>query len=204
MTHELTWHVKAMTSYGWLIFALWFTLVAYWALAARAMRRSTGSRWIWWREIAVRLGLFALVVLVLQVAVIGHALPNARSFALSTTSMSMGRIGFLLALLGIGLAILGRDHLSRDRATPWSNETDPGLVTSGPYALVRHPIYGGMLLAMLGSAIGQSVLWLLPLIVYGPYFIRSARHEEAHLLERFPERYRDYMKRTKMLLPFLV
>jgi protein-S-isoprenylcysteine O-methyltransferase Ste14 len=193
-----------MTSYGWLIFALWLTLVAYWALAARAISRSTGSRWIWWREIAVRLGLFALVVLVLQVAVIGHALPNARLYGLTTTSMSMGRIGFLLALLGIGLAILGRDHLSRDRATPRSNEENPALVTSGPYALVRHPIYGGMLLAMLGSAIGQSVLWLLPLVVYGPYFLRSARREEARLIERFPEHYRAYMKRTKMLLPFVV
>jgi protein-S-isoprenylcysteine O-methyltransferase Ste14 len=78
------------------------------------------------------------------------------------------------------------------------------LVTTGPYAYVRHPIYSGMLLAMLGSAIGQSVLWLLPLSMYGPQFIFSARREERLLLEQFPERYGAYMKHTKMLLPFVL
>jgi len=77
-------------------------------------------------------------------------------------------------------------------------------VTTGPYAYVRHPIYGGMLLAIIGSAIGQSLFWLLPLVVYGPQFIVSARREEILLLEQFPHRYRDYMKRTRMLLPFVL
>jgi protein-S-isoprenylcysteine O-methyltransferase Ste14 len=192
-----------MTSYGWLIFALWFTLVAYWGLATHAARRAVGGRWLWWREIAVRLGLFALVVLALQVALIGHVLPNAGLNALNT-STRLGRIGFVLSLLGIGLAILGRDHLSRGRATPMFNAGNPELVTTGPYAFVRHPIYGGMLLAMLGSAIGQSILWLLPLIVYAPHFIQSARREEQRLSEQFPERYRAYMQHTKMLLPFVI
>jgi protein-S-isoprenylcysteine O-methyltransferase Ste14 len=57
---------------------------------------------------------------------------------------------------------------------------------------------------MLGSAIGQSLLWLLPLIVYGPHFIHSARQEEKLLLEQFPQHYRAYMKQTKMLLPFVL
>ena len=192
-----------MTSYGWLIFALWCALVAYWGLATHAARRAIGGRWIWWREIAVRLGFFALVVLALQVARIGHVLPNARLDVLNT-SLRMGRIGCALAVLGIGLAILGRDYLSRSRAMPMLNEEGPELVTTGPYAFVRHPIYGGLLLAMLGSAIGQSVLWLLPLLVYAPHFIRSARREEQRLRERFPERYRTYMKHTKMLLPFVI
>jgi protein-S-isoprenylcysteine O-methyltransferase Ste14 len=192
-----------MTIYGWLIFALWLTLVAYWSLSASAVNRSIGSRWIWWREIAIRLGFFALVVLTLRVAVLGHALPNAPLYALNT-SMLMGLIGFVLSLLGIGLAILARACLIRSWGRSMSNKENPELVTTGPYTLVRHPIYGGMLLAILGSAIGQSVFWLLPLIVYGPYFIRSARREENVLIERFPERYRAYMKQTKMLLPFVL
>jgi protein-S-isoprenylcysteine O-methyltransferase Ste14 len=51
---------------------------------------------------------------------------------------------------------------------------------------------------------GQSLLWLLPLVVYGPQLVLSARREETFLLRRFPERYRDYMKRTRMLLPFVL
>jgi len=84
------------------------------------------------------------------------------------------------------------------------SEEPAELVTTGPYALVRHPIYGGMLLAMLGSALAQSLLWLAPLLVYGPLFIRSARREERLLLERFPQRYPGYLKRTKMLVPFVL
>ena len=116
----------------------------------------------------------------------------------------MGLIGFVFCVLGIGLAMLGRAYLDRNCGMPKSKNENAELVTTGPYALVRHPIYSGMLLAMLGSAIGQSVLWLLPLIVYGPHFILSARREETLLIEQCPERYRAYMKRTKMLLPFVL
>jgi protein-S-isoprenylcysteine O-methyltransferase Ste14 len=47
-------------------------------------------------------------------------------------------------------------------------------------------------------------LWILPLMLYGPAFISGARREERRLSEQFPERYRAYMKRTSMLLPFVV
>ncbi len=193
----------AMTIYGWLIFALWLTLVAYWGLAAAAVTRSTGRRWAWWREIALRLGLFALVVPALRVAVVADALPNVRLYALNN-GMLIELVGFALSVLGIGLAILGRVYLGRNWGMPISNEENRELVTTGPYAFVRHPIYGGMLLAMIGSAIGQSIFWLLPLIVYGPHFILSARREEKLLIEQFPIRYRVYMKRTKMLLPLVL
>ena len=191
-----------MTPCGWVIFALWFILVGYWCLSARAVKRSIG-RWIWWREIALRLGLFAFVVPALQVSAAGHALPDAPRYALST-SLLAGVIGIVLCVLGIGIAILGRASLGHSWAVPSPLTGGPELVTAGPYAYVRHPIYAGMLLAMLGSSIGQSLLWLLPLIVYGPHFIQSARREERLLLEQYPERYRAYMKQTKMLLPFVL
>jgi protein-S-isoprenylcysteine O-methyltransferase Ste14 len=190
-----------MTIYGWLVFALWLTLVAYWSLATAALMRGIGRRWIWWREIAVRLGFFALVVLALRVAVSGHVFPDEGLFPFNSR-MLMGLIGFVCSAFGIGLAILARAHLGR--SWPMSNGEDPTLITTGPYALVRHPLYGGLLLAILGSAIAQSSLWLLPLIVYGPSFIRGARREERLLIERYPDRYPAYMKRTKMLVPFVL
>ena len=107
-------------------------------------------------------------------------------------------------MLGIGLAILARAYLDQNWGTDTADRQQAELLTTGPYALVRHPLYGGLLFAMLGSAIGQSLLWLLPLIVYGPYFVRGARREEELLIEKFPDRYPAYMKRTKMLLPFVI
>ncbi len=78
------------------------------------------------------------------------------------------------------------------------------LVTTGPYAFVRHPIYTGIFLAMLGSTIGLSIFWLLPLFLVGGYFIHCARQEEKLLLAQFPERYPAYKRRTKMFLPFVL
>jgi len=196
-------HPAAMTIYGLLIFALWLALVAYWSLATRAVMRRIGSRWLWWREIAIRLGFFALVVLLLQLGVLGQVLTNAGPYAHNSSAL-MGLVGFVCTALGTGLAIGARACLGRKGSATASGGENPELITTGPYALVRHPLYSGMLLAMLGSAIGQSVLWLLPLMVYGPYFIRGARREEKLLIEQFPDGYRAYMKRTKMLLPFVL
>ena len=113
-------------------------------------------------------------------------------------------IGCVCCALGIALAIFARAHLRSPWGVRASAEEPAELITTGPYAFVRHPIYGGMLLAMVGSALAQSIFWLAPLIVYGPQFIRSARREEALLLAQFPERYPHYLKRTKMLVPFVL
>jgi protein-S-isoprenylcysteine O-methyltransferase Ste14 len=191
-----------MTICGWVILALWLILIGYWCLSAYAARQRIG-RWLWWREIAVRLGFFSLVVLALQFAAAGHAAPNLPLYAPSTSTL-IGAIGVVLCLLGIGIAILGRARLGHIWRIPIAPGQTTELVTSGPYAYVRHPIYGGTLLAILGSAIAQSVLWLLPLMVYAPHFIRSARREEQLLLEQFPQHYGAYMKRTRMLLPFVL
>lgn len=186
-------HNGSVTASGSLTCALWLALVLYWVQAGIA-GRTTGSRWMWWREIALRLAFFAFFLLAVRLAINIHALPQAPAYAFSTSMLS-GVIGLVICALGIGLAILGRAWLGRNGDMP---------VTTGPYAWVRHPIYGGMLLAMLGSAMAQSVLWLLPLVMYGPTFISSARREERQLSGQFPERYPAYMKRTRMLLPFVL
>jgi protein-S-isoprenylcysteine O-methyltransferase Ste14 len=191
-----------MTLYTWPVFALWIALIVYWARSAAARTRCAGSRWVWWREVAVRLGFFACVVLALQLAAAAGALPNAALYTLAAGGLP-GFVGFALCAAGLALAILARVHLERGRHRSGPDAMEQALVTSGPYARIRHPLYSGLLLAMLGSAIAQSLLWLLPLIVYGPLFILSARREERRLLGQFSERYRAYRSRTKMLLPFL-
>jgi protein-S-isoprenylcysteine O-methyltransferase Ste14 len=86
---------------------------------------------------------------------------------------------------------------------PVSRKEQPELVTIGPYAHLRHPIYTGLILAMLGSAIGVNVFWTVMLVPVGAYFIYSARREETVMLQLFPEQYAAYMARTGMFAPRL-
>ena len=146
----------------------------------------------WWRGSELRVGIIALALLALR-------LPNARAYA--STGKLTGLIGVVLCASGIGLAVWARVHLGRNWGMPMSRKEDPTLVTSGPYAHARHPIYTGVLIAMLGSAIGVSAVWSIPLVLLGVYFVYSAWREEKLLIEQFPEQYPAYMKRTKMLVP---
>lgn len=71
-------------------------------------------------------------------------------------------------------------------------------VTAGPYSYIRHPIYAGFMLALAGSAIGQTILRAIPLLLLSPYFVY------AHVAEQFPVQYPEYKKRTHMMIPFIL
>ena len=113
----------------------------------------------------------------------------------------LGWSGVALCLLGFSLAINARRHLGRNWGLPMSRKEQPELITNGPYALIRHPIYTGLILAMLGSEIGVNVFWPLLLVLIGPYLVVNPRREEAIMLQLFPEQYAAYMARTGMLAP---
>src|SRR5579859_7466814 len=188
--------------YDLLIAALWIILVAYWVISAASAKRTISGGWVWWREIGLRLVLLGLVLIVLRLTGSGGILTKAGLY-LVNRNMLLGLIGAVLCALGVGLAIWARVYLGRNWGMAMSRKENPEIVTTGPYAYVRHPIYAGFILAMLGSAIGQSLIWLVMLIVTGVYFTFAARREETNMLEQFPEQYRAYMTRTKMLVPFV-
>jgi protein-S-isoprenylcysteine O-methyltransferase Ste14 len=84
-----------------------------------------------------------------------------------------------------------------------SQKVDPELVTTGPYRSVRHPIYSGIILAMVGTAIAVSVYWLIAVVLLGAYFLYSAIMEERLMGGLFPDSYPAYKQSTKMLVPFI-
>ena len=73
----------------------------------------------------------------------------------------------------------------------------------GPYRLVRHPIYSGVLVAGVGTAVALSWPWLIAVVLAGVYFVYSATVEERYLIEQFPDTYPAYRRSTKMLVPFI-
>src|SRR6185437_7346962 len=155
----------------------------------------------WGWEIGLRLVAILLIVALLQSRSLRQFIAETQRSV--SHSVVLSWTGVALCLLGFSLAISARRHLGRNWGLPMSRKEQSELVTSGPYALIRHPIYTGLILAMLGSALGVDVAYALPLLVAGPYFIYSARREEAVMLQLFPKQYGAYMARTGMLAPRL-
>jgi protein-S-isoprenylcysteine O-methyltransferase Ste14 len=77
-------------------------------------------------------------------------------------------------------------------------------LTSGPYRFIRHPIYSGILLALLGTALATNLYWLIVLVFLGAYFTYSATVEERLMTTSFPDGYASYKAHTKMLIPFVL
>jgi protein-S-isoprenylcysteine O-methyltransferase Ste14 len=113
-------------------------------------------------------------------------------------------LGLVLFAAGLGFAIWARIHIGRNWGTPMSQKNDPELVTSGPYRLVRHPIYSGILVAGIGTAVALSWSWLIAVALAGIYFVYSATIEEGNLTKQFPDAYPEYRRSTKMLVPFIL
>jgi protein-S-isoprenylcysteine O-methyltransferase Ste14 len=190
-----------MRIYSALIAAFWLVLIAYWVVSARGAKRSLGGR-AWWREVGLRIGVLALISLAWRLPISRNAWHDARGYVVNT-SVALGIIGVALCGLGVGLALWARVFLGTNWGMPMSRKENPELVTNGPYAFVRHPIYGGVIMGMLGSALAQSPLWLAPLVLFGGYFIYSARREERLMTEQFPQAYPAYRRRTKMFVPYV-
>ena len=184
----------------WIIAALWLLFVVYWAVAAVGTKRNASTP-RWRLEISLRLILVLLLAAALRSRLLRQFLGETQHY--TSHSPILGWAGVALCLLGFGLALSARRYLGRNWGMPMARKEQPELITSGPYAFIRHPIYTGLILAMLGSAMGVDVFWALLLVVLGAYFIYSARREEALMLQLFPEQYAAYMSRTGMLTPRL-
>jgi protein-S-isoprenylcysteine O-methyltransferase Ste14 len=189
-----------MTIFRAIILALWLGFAIYWGISALGAKRNLGIT-PWWRQSLLRGGIVVLIVAAIHFSGAGSLLRAVHAY--QGHSLLLGAVGAMLVLLGIGVAVYARIYLGRNWGMPMSRKEEPELVTGGPYAFVRHPIYTGIMLAMLGSAIGETPFWALMLIVFAPYFIYSARREEELMCEQFPAQYPDYMRRTKMIVPFV-
>jgi protein-S-isoprenylcysteine O-methyltransferase Ste14 len=169
----------------------WIVFWIYWLVSAVGAKEGSGGR----RGIPLG-GLTALsVILLVRVF---------RGGALAVDSLALEAVGAAVFASGIALAIWARLHLGRNWGMPMTQKAEPELVTSGPYRLVRHPIYTGLLVAVLGTALATSVIGLVFVAVLGGYFYYSASVEEKNLTATFPEAYPAFKARTKMLIPFVL
>ena len=170
----------------------WSAFWLYWLVAARFVKR---GRVPWFREVRIRALIFAVAVVLARFGAFRGGGLNG--------DPARAAVGLVLFVTGLGFAVWARVHIGRNWGTPMTRKDQPELVRSGPYGLVRHPIYAGILVAVIGTAVALSWLWLTVAFLAGIYFGYSAVVEERYLAEQFPDEYPAYRRSTRMLVPFV-
>jgi protein-S-isoprenylcysteine O-methyltransferase Ste14 len=173
---------------GWAVF--W----VYWLVAAFTAKSSRGR---WSRVSGLRIGLLVVAAGFIRLSFSqgGHAIG---------TSPVLAGIGVAVWAVGLGIAVWARLYIGRNWGMPMTRREEPELVTTGPYRYVRHPIYTGLIIGVLGTALATSLYGLIVTAVLVGIFTYSATREESFLTGEFPGTYPAYKARTKMLIPFLL
>jgi protein-S-isoprenylcysteine O-methyltransferase Ste14 len=175
------------------IIIVWAVFWIYWFVSALTAKPGRGAAW----------GRGAPVRIVLLVAwFVFLRLTGFKAHGVGTAPWLSG-LGLGLFIAGLALAVWARVYIGRNWGTPMSQKDDSELVTTGPYRTIRHPIYTGIILAMIGTALAASLWGLIVVAVLAGFFTYSAFTEERNMAATFPDTYPAYKASTKMLIPFV-
>jgi protein-S-isoprenylcysteine O-methyltransferase Ste14 len=183
---------------AFVLYALWIGWLLSWLIAA-AWSNRTEKRPAFRTQAPYRIPQLIGVLLLIM--------PSER-YAAVLRLWRMGASGvwacIALTALGIAFAWWARVHLGKLWSLHVVRKADHRVVDSGPYAIVRHPIYTGMLLALGATGAAKGTVLAIGgvlLIALGVYI--KARAEESWLSQELdPGAYADYRRRVPMLLPF--
>ena len=114
-------------------------------------------------------------------------------------------IGLFCTIAGLFISVWARRYLGKNWSAAVTVKQEHELVRSGPYKLVRHPIYTGLILAFFGSVIASGE-WrgLIALLIVVYTFWRKLKHEEHWMLQTFGLEYLAYRSQVKALIPFVI
>jgi protein-S-isoprenylcysteine O-methyltransferase Ste14 len=176
---------------------MWLAIFIIWAISGLTVKTTVGSksdaraRLLVW---GVMLGWFLLFY------------PRSDLGLLSERFVPVGPApaytGFALTVLGLGFALWARFIIGRNWGGLITVQEGHKIVRSGPYGIVRHPIYSGFMLATLGTAIvfgrvGGLVSTALVVLSWG----YKSQLEERFMIEQFGSEYEDYRHQVKALIP---
>jgi protein-S-isoprenylcysteine O-methyltransferase Ste14 len=179
------------------VWLLWLGWAAYWFVAAR---RSAANRRIesWRTGFSYRIPLLFGIVLL---AFSRRARISAGYHLWPTNALTLAAGIFLIAI-GLGIAVRARRHLGKYWSGRITLKVDHRLIQSGPYGRVRHPIYSGLLLALLGTAITIGTLQsCLGVAVIFVAVLRKMSVEEQWMAAQFGNEYEVYRRRVNALIP---
>lgn len=191
-----------MSMEDWLkqgISAAWWVLLVWWIWSSWGNKHATrGEPWhtralLYWLPLVVAFGLLGpgdwFGRSWLREGIVPHTVPV---FAAS----------LVIVVAGVALAIWARVLLGRNWSSVVQIKRDHELVEAGPYRYIRHPIYTGILIAFIGTAMKEGdVRGIFAILILFASFWRKLRMEERMLGETFGEAYAGYKKRTRALIP---
>jgi protein-S-isoprenylcysteine O-methyltransferase Ste14 len=175
----------------------WIVFVLYWIVSAIRTRDTLQTESFASRYAILLIEVAGFVLLFRHSAAIGFL---GNRFMHRTLASAI--VGSILTWMGIGLAIWARYHLAEYWSARITIKEDHQLIRTGPYARLRHPIYSGIVLAAIGSAVvidqWRCVLGVC-LVLIG-YCIK-ARKEETMLTQQFGDAFREHQKHAGFLIP---
>src|SRR5947208_15985056 len=180
----------------WII-ALWVLFGLYWLVNA-LNRKKTKRRETWAQRFIYTLPLVAAAELLVR--------PEARYGWLGSrfvpANLAVEWAGVLLTAAGVAVAFWARWHLGANWSGVVTLKEGHELIRTGPYSSIRHPIYTGILLALLGTAItfGEVRALLAVAIAWLSFYVKS-RREESFLSQEFGPGFAEHKQRTGMFLP---
>jgi len=177
----------------------WLTVIIVWLIGALNTKRSVRRQ-----SRASRLVPFLAAIVVAELFSQGARwMPWLRGRFIPPSAAGSWT-GIVLTWFGIGFVIAARVYLGRNWSGIVTVKQDHTLIQGGPYAIVRHPIYSGLLLAAFGTAIffGQ-VRGLLVVLLAAGLLLQKISIEENFMTEQFRGEYLAYQRKVKALIPYV-
>jgi protein-S-isoprenylcysteine O-methyltransferase Ste14 len=185
--------------------ACWIIFVLYWFISARSVKPvQETSGWLGgnWYPILYLIGfLFMIDFRFLRRLGIPT---NQLAILLLPRTRALNILIVILLVAGLMIAIVARRTLARNWSGAVALKEGHELITAGPYQYVRHPIYTGMLLMILGTALSLATIGACIgffIILVG--ILLKLKQEEALLTKHFAQDYLAYKKHTRTLIPFI-
>ena len=177
----------------------WLVVIGYWLWSARRAKAPKRTESLAKRFLAHWLPLIVAVLLLGPGEWFGHSLLREQFVPHTTLVYS---IGLALCIAGAALAIWSRFILGANWSAQVQIKQGHELIQRGPYALIRHPIYTGLILLFAGNAMMVGD-WrgVLAVAIVTVSFWRKYLLEEKLLAQEFGPAYADYRKRTYPLFP---
>jgi protein-S-isoprenylcysteine O-methyltransferase Ste14 len=184
---------------GYVIRSLWLALLVYWLISAFRIKRAKHIEGHASRRLRMALTVLVFSLLFSPTARVGWL--GARFVP---PSEIIAVVGAIATAFGVGLAVWARYVLGKNWSAAITFKENHELIRTGPYARIRHPIYSGIILGLLGTAlaIGEWRALAGTAVMFASYFIK-ARSEESLLAREFGPAFQDHLSRTGMFLPRL-